>query len=392
MTHQADSTVLTEAMEQIIEHGLDGFSDAMTIVLNEAMRIERSRVLRAAPWERTEQRQGYANGYKDKSLDTRIGKLQLNIPQVRGNVSFYPSSLEKGLRSERALICAMAEMYIKGVSTRKVQDVVQKLCGLEVTSTQVSRACKQLDEEIGKWRNRPLGCTPFVQLDATYEKVRCDGSVVSCAILIATGVNLEGKRSVLGVSVSLSEAELHWRDFLRNLKARGLHGVEMITSDDHQGLKAAFKSTFTGTPWTRCHVHLQRNAASYVPRVHMRAEVAQDIRSIFTAPDLEEAERLLSKTVQKYEAKASRLAQWMQQSIPEGLTIFRLPPHQRRRLRSTNMLERLNKEIKRRTRVATLFPNEQSLLRLVSAILMEVSDEWEAGRIYIRMSNEKLAN
>ena len=392
MTHDIDSTALAKAMEQVIEHGLEGLSGAMTILLNEAMKIERSRALQASPWERTEHRLGYANGYKDKALDTRLGKLQLNIPQVRGDISFYPSALERGLRSERALLLAMAEMYVKGVSTRKVQDVLQKLCGLEITATQVSRACGQLDQEIEQWRNRPLGCIPFLQLDATYEKVRCDGTVVSCAVLIATGVNLAGKRSILGVSVSLSEAEVHWREFLGRLKERGIHGIEMITSDDHQGLKAALKATFNGIPWTRCHVHLQRNAAAYVPRLQMRAEVAQDIRSILNAPDREEAERLLVKTVKKYEGKASRLTQWMQSNLPEGFTIFKLPPYQRRCLRSTNMLERLNKEIKRRTRVATLFPNEQSLLRLVSAILMEISDEWEAGRMYLRMSNSELAN
>jgi len=392
MTHTIDNTPLAEAMEHVIEGGLDGLSDAVTILLNEAMRIERSRALNAAPWQRTDQRTGYANGYKDKRLDTRLGALQLNIPQVRGDISFYPSALEKGLRSERALVLAMAEMYIKGVSTRKVQDVLQKLCGLEVTSTQVSRASEKLDNEIEKWRNRSLGCIPYLQLDATYEKVRCDGSVVSCAVLIATGVNLEGKRSILGVSVSLSEAEIHWREFLGMLKERGIHGVEMITSDDHQGLKAALRSTFTGVPWTRCHVHLQRNAAHYVPRVHMRSKVAQDIRSILTAPDRKEAERLLDKTVKKYEKSASRLAEWMQVNLPEGFTVYKLAPHQRRRLRSTNMLERLNKEIKRRTKVATLFPNEKSLLRLVSAVLMEISEEWEAGRVYIRMSEERLAN
>jgi transposase-like protein len=185
MTHKNDSTALTEAMEQVIEHGMDGLSDAMTILLNEAMKIERSRALQASPWERTEQRLGYANGYKDKVLDTRLGKLQLSIPQVRGDVSFYPSALERGLRSERALLLAMAEMYVKGVSTRKVQDVLQKLCGLEITATQVSRACEKLDQEIEQWRNRPLGCIPFLQLDATYEKVRCDGTVVSSAVLIA---------------------------------------------------------------------------------------------------------------------------------------------------------------------------------------------------------------
>ncbi len=190
MTHDIDSTALTEAMEQVIEHGLDGLSEAMTILLNEAMKIERSRALRASPWERTGQRLGYANGYKDKALDTRLDRLQLSIPQVRGDVPFYPSALERGLRSERALLLAMAEMYIKGVSTRKVQAVLQKLCGLEITAPQVSRACEQLDQEIELWRNRPLGCMPFLQLDATYEKVRWDGTVVCCAVLIPTGVDL----------------------------------------------------------------------------------------------------------------------------------------------------------------------------------------------------------
>ncbi len=280
----------------------------------------------------------------------------------------------------------MAEMYVNGVSTRKVTNVLKELCGLEITSTQVSRATKLLDEELVKWRHRPLGVVPYLQLDARYEKVRNDGSVVSCAVLIATGVTEEGKRSILGVSVSLSEAEPHWRQFLEQLKERGLHGVKMITTDDHKGIKAALKATFTGVPWNRCHVHLQRNAFAYIPKVDMREAVAQDIRTILTAPDMTEAQRLLEITVEKYSAKASRLAAWMEDSLPEGFAVFSLPVAHRRRLRSTNMVERLNREIKRRTRVATLFPNESSLLRLVSAILMEVSEEWESGKTYLKIN------
>jgi len=304
---------------------------------------------------------------------------------VRGDVHFYPSVLEKGLRSERALKLAMAEMYINGVSTCKVTKVFEELCGLEVTSNQVSRATKLLDEDLEKWRNRPLGKTPYLQLDARYEKVRSNGAVVSCAVLIATGVTEEGKRSVLGVSVPLSEAEPHWRCFLRQLKERGLHGIRMITSDDHEGIKSALKATFTGVPWNRCHVHLQRNSFAYIPKVDMKEEVAQDIRTILTAPKLKEAERLLEITVKKYSTQAPRLAAWMEDNLPEGFTIFSLPAAYRRRLRSTNMLERLNREIKRRTKVATLFSNEFSLLRLVSAILMEVSEEWESGKVYLNM-------
>ncbi len=392
MTHTKDDSAISMALEQIIENGFEGLDTAVSLLINEAMRIERSRVLKAEPWERTETRKGYANGYKPKRVKSRIGQLALKVPQVRGPMSFYPNALEKGLRSERALKLAMAEMYINGVSTRKVNEVLKELCGLEITSTQVSRATGLLDEELEKWRNRPLGHTPFIQLDARYEKVRHGGSVVNCAVLIATGVTLEGQRSVLGVSVSLSEAEAHWRTFLSSLKDRGLHGVVMITSDDHQGLKAALKSVFNGVSWNRCHVHLQRNATAYVPKVALRSTVASDIADILSAPNRNEARRLLDLAVEKYCSKAPRLSTWMEENIPEGLTVFMLPHAMRQRLRTTNMIERLNREIKRRTRVATMFPNEASLLRLVSAILMETSEEWETSRKYLTLEYDLLPN
>ncbi len=314
--------------------------------------------------------------------------MRLSVPQVRGEVEFYPTALEKGLRSERALKTAMAEMYIHGVSTRKVRDILEKMCGLEVSSTDVSRATKLLDEELEKWRNRPLGEVPYLQMDARYEKVREGGSVVSGAVLVAVGVLADGRRSVLGVSVSLSEAEVHWRNFLQRLKERGIHGIKLITSDDCEGLKKALKTVFCGVPWVRCHVHLQRNAQAYVPRQDMREEVAQSIREILTAPNLDEAERLLAKVVTKYEKKAPKLARWMEGAIPEGFAIFSVPHRLRRKLRSTNLVERLQKEIKRRTAVCTLFPNEGSLLRLVSAILMEQSEEWETGSVYMALGAE----
>ena len=392
MTQEKNDSAVCQAMEQIIENGFEGLDTAVSILINEAMKVERSRALGAGPWQRSETRKGYANGYKDKTVESRVGKLALKVPQVRGQISFYPSALDKGLRSERALKLAMAEMYIQGVSTRKVTEVLNQLCGLEVTSSQVSRATALLDEELEKWRNRPLGHTPFVQLDARYEKMRHGGSVVSCAVLIATGVTFDGQRSVLGVSVSLSEAETHWRQFLSSLKSRGLHGVIMITSDDHPGIKAALKSTFNGVSWNRCHVHLQRNATAYVPKVDMRRAVARDISSIFCAPNRDEAQRLLDLAVEKYRAKAPRLSSWMEDNISEGFTVFMLHDSLRTRLRTTNMLERLNREIKRRTRVASLFPNEASLLRLVSAILMETSEEWETGRKYLKLESHLLPN
>ena len=387
MTHQKEHTGIELALEEIIANGMNGLESAVALLINEAMKIERNRMIRAEPWQRTEDRIGYANGYKPRSLNTRVGALDLQIPQVRGGISFTPKALDRGLRSERALKLAIAEMYIKGVSTRKVCDVMETLCGLEVTSSEVSRCTKLLDDELEKWRNRPIGSIKYLILDARYEKVRRDGAVSSCAVLIAAGVQNDGKRIILGTSVSLSEAEVHWRQFLSSLKKRGMHGLEMICSDDHEGLKAALKATFSGVPWNRCQVHLQRNASAYVPKAHMRAEVAQDIRDIFNAPKLEEAERLLELTVKKYRSSANRLASWMEENLPEGFSVFKLPGHHRRRVRTTNMLERINKEIKRRTRVATLFPNEASLLRLVSAILMEISEEWETGKNYLNSSS-----
>ena len=384
MTHHEENTAIGQMLEAVIEDGMEGLEAAISILLNEAMKVERSRVLDAEPWQRTERRRGYANGYKPRGLNTRVGKLSLRVPQVRGDVTFYPSALERGLRSERALKLAIAEMYVQGVSTRKVAEVMEALCGLEVTSSEVSRCASLLDEELEKWRTRSLGHCPYVVLDARYENVRIDGTVRSCAVLIAAGVRDDGRRSLLGVSCSLSEAEVHWRGFLTGLKQRGLHGVEMITSDDHEGLKAGLRATFHGVAWNRCHFHLQRNASAYVPKMHMRAEVAEDIRSILTAPSRDEAERLLDLAVEKYAKSASRLSSWMQSALPEGFTVFMLPQRYRRRLRTTNMLERVNKEVKRRTRVATLFPNEASLLRLVSAILMEISEDWETGRVYLK--------
>lgn len=386
MNDKTDDNPIEHAMEILIEQGFGGMDQVVEILINEAMKIERANALRATAYERTPQRQGHANGYKPKHVKSRLGNLSLQVPQVRGDVEFYPSALEKGERSERALKLAMAEMYVKGVTTRKVSGVLEKLCGLNFSSTDVSRASALLDKELDMWRNRPLGEIPYLLLDARYEKVRMNGSVVPCAVLVATGVQADGKRSVLGVEVSMSEAEIHWRDFLLSLKLRGMHGIKLVTSDDHSGLKAALLSSLPGVAWQRCQVHLQRNAAAYVPKVEMRDMVAADIRSIFNAPDRDEADRLLGKTIDKYSKTAVRLATWMEENIPEGLEVFAMPEKHRRRLRTTNMVERQNREIKRRTRVSGLFPNEGSLLRLVSAILMEVSEEWESSsKAYLKM-------
>jgi transposase-like protein len=388
MTCQNNNSKLDAVMELLIENGFEGFADVMRILLNEAMKIERDNALGAALYERTDNRKGYANGYKPKTVDTRVGKMTVDVPQVRGDVDFYPSSLERGCRSERALKLAIAEMYVKGISTRRVTDVLEKMCGLDISSSQVSRAAQTLDDQLGKWRNRLLGEYPYLMLDAHFEKVRKNGSVRDCAILTAVGINTKGRREVLGVSVSLSEAEPHWRAFLKSLKTRGLTGVKYAVSDDHDGLKNALKAEMTGVIWQRCQCHLQRNAASYVPKMSMRSQVAEDLRDVFNAKDCTSAEERLEECVEKYAEAAPELAQWMQENIPDGLNVFALPKKHRKRMRTTNTLERLHEELKRRTRVARLFPNEESLLRLVSAIEMEISEDWLAEKRYLTMETE----
>jgi transposase-like protein len=387
MIYDNNCTLPKEYLELIQENGLEGLSEMVRVMVNQAMKFERENFLNARTYERSEDRTGYANGYKPKTVNTRVGKVTFAIPQVReGN--FYPHALEKGLRSERALMLALAEMYVQGVSTRDVAAITERLCGSSVSSMQVSRAAKMLDEELESWRSRPLGETPYLFLDARYEKVRQAGHVQDAAILMASGIKSDGKRIILGVSLSLNEAEEHWRTFLESLIARGLSGVQLIVSDDHAGLKAARKVFFTGILWQRCLFHLQQNAQSYVPRKSMQKQVAEDIRMIFSAPSREKAEEYLAETVEKYAQIAPRLADWMEVNLPEGFSFFAFPVSHWKRIRTSNCLERVSQEIKRRTRVVRVFPNESSCLRLVSSILMEIGEEWEFGRQYLQMELE----
>jgi transposase-like protein len=371
-----------DLLELLCDHGFEGMAQAMQVLINEAMKLERSAVLGARPYERTPLRRGQANGFKPKTVETRLGPLALRVPQTRG-VEFYPSALERGQRSERALKLAIAEMYVQGVTTRKVTAVMEELCGLEVTSSQVSRAVQALDTELTAWRERELGEIPYVLLDARYEKVRVNGVVVSCALLVAVGILPEGRRTILGLSVSLSEAEVHWRDFLASLQARGLHGVKLIVSDDHAGLKAALTARLPGVKWQRCQFHLAKNLLDYIPPNVSQEEASAELRGVFNAPNRAEADRLLERMVKKYAPVAPKLAAWLETNVSEGLTVFDFPVEHRRRLRTNNGLERLNREIKRRTRVATQFPNEASLLRLATAVLMETDEEWQSEKRYL---------
>jgi putative transposase len=385
MTHHADSELLNTVLQLITEQGSPGLAEGLRLIINEAMRVERSQILQAQPYQRTDTRQGYANGFKDKTFTTRLGPIKFDIPQVREGVDFYPSALQKGLRSEQALKLALAEMYVQGVSTRKVAAIVEQLCGTSVSSTQVSECTKLLDTELKQWRERPLGSFPYLVVDARYEKVRLNGQLLDCAVLLAMGINPEGKRALLGVSVALSEAEVHWRTFFQSLNQRGLCGVQFIVSDDHVGLKAARTAVFPAIPWQRCQFHLQQNAQAYVPRREQREEIGQAIRSLFNSPDRAAAEQRLKQLVAHHAPSAPKLAAWMEENLPQGFTVFALPVAHQKRLRTSNAMERVNEEIKRRTRVARLFPNEASLLRLVTALLAEISEAWESGKIYLNM-------
>ena len=379
-TTERNDTEFSEMMQTLMNEGLQGFPAVMARMYNLAMQFERELHLGAGKYERTQDRRGYANGYKPKTLNTHAGKLALRVPQVRDSETpFYPRSLERGTRCERALKMAVAEMYVKGVSTRKVQAVFDRLCDVNITADQVSRAMREMDDELDAWRNRPIGAVRALFLDATYHKARVNGVVVSVATFVVVGILADGHRAILAVDSDLSENEVHWRRVLSRLAERGMHGVKLIVSDSHEGLRAAREAALPGIPWQRCQMHLQQNAQAFVTKSGLKAEVAADIRSIFQAGSLEEARRLLASMVEKYSKCQSKLAAWMEDNIPEGLTVFSFPAAVRQFLRTNNMEENLNRQIKSRTRLIPSFPNVESLMRLVSAICIEISDDWESG-------------
>lgn len=382
MARETEYTMLEEIVQLLSRDGEHKFARVIEKVVNEAMKLERAQALKAQPYERTDDREGYANGFKDKTLILASGKIQLKIPQVRG-MEFYPSCVEKGIRSERALKLAVAEMYVKGVSTRRVSDIVEILCGTTISSAQVSRLATELDEEISQWKQQLIGQIQYLLLDATYETVRDGNKSVKQALLVAIGIDYEGKRVILDAEVACSEAEVNWRMFLEGLMRRGLHGLQMITSDDHSGLKAALTAIFPGLLWQRCQFHLQQNARAYVSRKDDIPEVAGDIRRIFNAPDLENATRYLEHMVEKYSKRNSRLAQWADENIREGLSVFNIPEQHRRKLRTSNLAERQMKEIKRRTKVVGIFPNSSSLLRLAGTLLIEQNEQWQSEKRYL---------
>lgn len=382
--------IVAALMEQLIETGPEGMAQAFTALFNLAMRLEREQHLGAGLHERSEGRRGYANGYKPKTVDTPAGSLTLRVPKSRGcEEPFFPQSLERGRRSSRAVMLAIAQMYVQSVSTRGAAKVMAEF-GLEsLSSTQVSRAAALLDGELEAWRTRELGQVRYLVLDARYEKVRDGGVVRDAAILSAVGVEPEGRRRILGVSVAISEAEVHWRAFLDSLIERGMRGVEFVVSDDHAGLRAARRAVLPGATWQRCQFHLARNAIHHAPNLANRKQIGGELRAVWNAYDLQAAEAELRRLVDSYAERAPKLARWLETNVPEGLAVFALPEHHRRRMRTSNPIERaVQQEIKRRTLKVRVFPNEGSLLRLVTAVLVEIDEEWATtDRVYINMGD-----
>jgi putative transposase len=375
-------------LEQLIEYGPGEIASVFARAFELAMRIERERFLDAELYERTPERRGYANGYKAKRIDTPAGTVSVQVPKTAGHDGepFYPRSLERGRRSVRAVMLAVAEMYIKGVSTRQAEAVMREFGIESLSSSQVSRAAKLLDDELDAWRNRPLGEVKYLILDARYEKVRHGGVVRDAAVLSAIGIGPDERRRVLGVSVALSEAEVHWRGFLEGLVARGLRGVEFIVSDDHAGLRAARRAVLGGATWQRCQFHLAQNAIHHAPNAEIRKRIGAELRAVWNARTLAKAETALAELVASYRSTAPKLAAWLEENVPEGLAVFTLPEHHHRRLRTSNPMERaVQQELKRRTVKVRVFPSEDSLLRLTSAILVEIDEKWAADtKAYIK--------
>jgi putative transposase len=378
---KTNDTVIATVMEQLMAEGPQAMVQIITALMNLAMRMEREQFLGAGHYERAVDRRGYANGTKPKLVDTLAGTLSLEVPKTAGmDEPYYPQALERGRRSCRAVMLAIAEMYVCGVSTRDVERVMAEFGLKSLSSTQVSRAAKLLDDELQAWRCRTLGEVRYLFLDARYEKSRQGGVVRDAAVLSAFGVGPDGRRRILGVSVAVSEAEVHWRAFLEDLVTRGMRGVQFVTSDDHAGLEAARKAVLGGAIWQRCQFHLAQNAIHHAPTVAIRKRIGSQLREIWNAKNLAGAEAELKSLVEAHRNKAPDLASWLEVAIPEGLAVFTLPEHHRKRMRTSNPIERaVQQELKRRTVKVRVFPNNDSLLRLVTAVLVEIDETWQAS-------------
>jgi transposase-like protein len=352
--------------------------------LDQMLQAEMTEFLGAAPGERAEGRGGYRSGYYGRGLITRVGKIELRVPRDRSG-EFSTALFERFQRSEKALVSALAEMYIQGVSTRKVKAITEELCGHSFSASVISSINKGLDDTLTKFARRKLTDDyPYLILDARYEKVREEGVIQSQAVLIAIGINWEGKREVLGVELANRESLTTWRDFLMSLKQRGLSGVEFAVTDDHAGLKKAVAEILPQAAWQRCYVHFLRNALDYLPR-KADDDCMQELRWLYDRRNIAEAQRDLAAWLTRWQKKYPKLTDWVEENIGSTLTFYRLPRLHHRHLKSTNMIERLNEELRRRTRVVRIFPNVASCLRLTRALCAETHEAWLEDNRYINM-------
>jgi putative transposase len=353
-------------------------------LVQEALEGEMEEALGASKGERSQERRGYRSGYYPRGLITRVGKLELRVPQDRHG-HFSTEIFERYQRSEKALVSALAEMYIQGVSTRKVKAITEELCGHAFSASTVSRINKSLDAELKRFAHRRLQQEyPYLVLDARYEKVRLDGIIQSQAVLVAIGINWEGRREVLGVELANRESRNSWREFLEGLKERGLRGVELVITDDHRGLKQALREVLSEAAWQRCYVHFLRNALDSLPR-KADDDCLMELRWLYDRRSLEEAQRDLGQWLKRWSKRYPKLCAWVEENIEETFTYYRWPQAHHKHLKSTNMLERLNQELKRRTHVIRIFPNEASCLRLVRALAVEIHENWIEQHRYLNM-------
>ena len=383
MTEKSIKPVVALAKEAIASDA-EGLKALMRAAFQEVLEAEMTEALGAGKSERTERRLGHRSGYYERDLITRIGKIELRVPQDRGG-RFCTELFERYARAEKALLAALCEMYVQGVSTRKVKAITEELVGHSFSASSISAIVKRLDGELERFMRRQLAEPfPYLIVDARYEKVRVDHVIRDQAVMIAIGIGWDGRRQVLGVEVAHRESAPSWSAFLRGLKERGLHGVEFVVSDDHDGLKKAIRETLTGCHWQRCYVHFLRNAFDHLPRKG-DAECLQELRWMYDRRSLKEAKSDLAAWIKKWGDRYAKFVDWVEENIEQTFTYFVLPAVHHKHMKSTNMLERFNEEIKRRTRVVRIFPNEASCLRLIRALGVERHETWQEDARYLNM-------
>lgn len=379
-----NSSISREELKRVLMEDADFLKPLMQMVLQEVLEAEMDEALGASKGERSTERKGYRSGYYSRQLVTRVGKLELRIPQDRQG-RFSTEVFERCQRSEKAFVTVLAEMYIQGVSTRKVRAVTEELCGHAFSASTVSALNVRLDEELAAFAGRRLEVEyPYLILDARYEKVRLDGVIRSQAVLVAIGITWEGRREVLGIELAGRESQSSWRDFLVGLRQRGLRGVELCITDDHSGLKKAVAEVLPASAWQRCYVHFLRNALDYLPR-KADDDCLMELRWLYDRRCLEEARRDLGAWLSKWSARYPKLCGWVEENIEETFTYYRWPQAHHKHLKSTNMLERINEELKRRSHVVRIFPNPASCLRLMRALAVEIHEDWIEQHRYLNM-------